>query len=116
MTPNPQYPCPACGFLQFEEPPGSYDICRLCGWEDDHVQLAHPRFRGGANHVSLVEAQQKALRTYPLRVMKVGEWARDPSWRPLTDEEAEISPDAPRSPRQYFDAAASEEPGYYWRK
>jgi hypothetical protein len=49
------YPCPCCGFLMFIKPLGTYDICRICFWEDDFVQL---RFldRRGANHVSLIEA------------------------------------------------------------
>lgn len=41
----------------FGEPPGSYDICPICDWEDDPVQLRWPDFAGGANHPSLIEAQ-----------------------------------------------------------
>ena len=111
-----RYPCPACGFLQFAEPPGSHEICRLCGWEDDHVQLAHPRLRGGANKGSLVEAQAMALRTYPRAVTKVGQWLRDGTWRPLTEEEAQISPDAPQTSREYAQAWVTEEPAYYWKR
>jgi hypothetical protein len=51
------YPCPCCGHLIFREPPGSYDICEICFWEDDIVMLRWPTTGGGANHVSLVEAQ-----------------------------------------------------------
>lgn len=50
------YPCPCCGRLVFSEPPGSYDICPVCYWEDDLVQLRFPYMRG-ANHVNLIEAQ-----------------------------------------------------------
>jgi len=110
------YPCPACGFLQFSGPPGTYEICQMCGWEDDHVQLANPRMRGGANSESLAEAQQAALQRYP-RVMREFEGeARDSSWRPLTDAEADVAPEAPRTGRQYFLAACSKDPTYYWRK
>jgi hypothetical protein len=42
----------------FEEPPGSYDICPVCFWEDDAVQLRWPDMAGGANHPSLLEAQR----------------------------------------------------------
>ena len=35
-------PCPCCGYLVFDEPVGSFDICPICDWEDDDVQL---RFR-----------------------------------------------------------------------
>jgi hypothetical protein len=43
--------------LIFLEPPGSYDICEICFWEDDIVMLRWPTSGGGANHVPLVEAQ-----------------------------------------------------------
>ena len=42
----------------FEEPPGSFAICKICFWEDDPVQIMDPWFTGGANKPSLVEAQQ----------------------------------------------------------
>ena len=51
-------PCPCCGHLIFLEPPGSYDICEICFWEDDIVMLRWPTSGGGANHASLVEAQR----------------------------------------------------------
>lgn len=52
-----RYPCPCCGRLVFDEPPGSYAICPVCFWEDDPVQLRWPDFGGGANRPSLREAQ-----------------------------------------------------------
>ena len=52
------YACPCCGFFTLDEkPPGTYDICRVCGWEDDAVQFDNPLYRGGANHESLVECR-----------------------------------------------------------
>jgi hypothetical protein len=37
------YPCPGCGFFTLgEKAPGTYDICRLCGWEDNPVQFDNP--------------------------------------------------------------------------
>ena len=48
--------CPVCGQSEFESD-GSYDICDICGWEDDPVQIADPKFRGGANGESLKEAR-----------------------------------------------------------
>jgi hypothetical protein len=110
------FPCPACGFLTFSEPPGSYEICEICGWEDDHVQLAHPRMQGGANRESLVEAQREAIDRFPLDRQSIDRHRRDPEWRPLTSEEAAVSENAPRSATDYFHAATAEEPTYYWRK
>jgi hypothetical protein len=52
------FPCPCCGHLVFVEPPGSDDICLICFWQDDLMQLRWPRFAGGANAVSLADAQR----------------------------------------------------------
>ncbi|EGN7764477.1 hypothetical protein ISN88_004608, partial [Escherichia coli] len=35
-----------------------YEICPICGWEDDPVQSADPDFSGGANSPSLNEAKR----------------------------------------------------------
>lgn len=59
MSDQPElFPCPCCGFYTLsEQPPGTYEICRLCGWEDDRVQNEDPLYRGGANHESLIECR-----------------------------------------------------------
>ena len=50
--------CPCCGTPGLsEEPPGTFEICVVCHWEDDGVQFHDPSFRGGANRVSLSEAR-----------------------------------------------------------
>ncbi|MET9876263.1 CPCC family cysteine-rich protein [Actinacidiphila glaucinigra] len=54
-------PCPCCGRLVFDVEdgwPGSYAICPVCFWEDDHVQLRWPFMPVGSNRVPLVQAQQ----------------------------------------------------------
>lgn len=84
-----RFTCPACGFLAFDEPPGSYEICDVCGWEDDPVQLASPTFGGGANKASLVEAQLVVLRDHPLAIRELAGVRRDDLWRPLSVAEAE---------------------------
>jgi hypothetical protein len=53
-----EYPCPCCGHRTFDRPPGSYDICPVCFWEDDDLQLRWPDLPGGANSLSLVDAQR----------------------------------------------------------
>jgi hypothetical protein len=64
-----RFACPCCGFITLlEEPPGTYEICGICGWEDDYVQFRDPDFRGGANHESLREARSAfadRLATHP---------------------------------------------------
>ena len=49
--------CPVCGKYEFETE-GSFDICIVCGWEDDNLQLAMPYYSGGANKMSLNEARE----------------------------------------------------------
>jgi len=41
-----------------EDFPGSFDICPVCFWEDDLIQFTEPTYKGGANKVSLEEAQR----------------------------------------------------------
>jgi hypothetical protein len=49
-------PCPCCGSRTISEL-GTYEICKVCGWEDDPVQSADPEYAGGANNESLSEAR-----------------------------------------------------------
>ena len=52
-----KYRCPVCGEHYFEEI-GAYEICPVCGWEDDPLQRREPDFSGGANSMSLNEARK----------------------------------------------------------
>jgi hypothetical protein len=115
MSSPAQYTCPACGFLVFDEPPGSYAICDVCGWEDDHVQLANPAMDGGANRESLIQVQQRTLATYPLAVQVQAGYKRDSGWRPISETDVRSMPPPPRDGKSYFDAATSVESQYYWR-
>jgi hypothetical protein len=38
---------------------GAYEVCEVCGWEDDPVQAADPDYAGGANKESLNEARKR---------------------------------------------------------
>jgi len=56
---NHLFPCPCCGFLTLPEvADGTYELCPVCYWEDDGVQLRDPHRRGGANTVSLRQARE----------------------------------------------------------
>jgi hypothetical protein len=83
-----KYPCPCCGYLTFRESAGSHDICPICFWEDDIVQLAFPDLAGGANKSSLIEGQRSFLEfgACEQRVLQHGRPVsgsdiRDSSWR-----------------------------------
>jgi cysteine-rich CPCC protein len=115
MLPD-NYPCPACGFLTADEPPGSYNICDVCGWEDDHVQLRFPYLQGGANKESLYEHQQAWIEKIPLAVQERDGFRRDVTWRPLREGECSTPSDAPRTGMEYFEAAGEDAPTYYWRE
>ncbi len=89
----PSFPCPCCGYLVFDEP-GAYDLCPLCFWEDDGIQLEFATTcAGGANGVTLLEAQrnfaafgacEERARAH-VRAPSSSD-IRDPSWRPIDPE------------------------------
>jgi hypothetical protein len=89
-----KYTCPCCGYKTLDEaPPGTYDICPICFWEDDNVQFDDPDFEGGANEVSLRQAQKNYLefRVSEKRFRKLvrcpdKDDQRDPNWRPLREK------------------------------
>jgi len=52
------YACVCCGFPTLtESPPGTFQICPICFWEDDDAQFRDRNYAGGANPVSLAQAQ-----------------------------------------------------------
>lgn len=50
--------CPVCGQTVFSAH-DSFEICHVCGWEDDGFQFNHPDFDGGANVDSLNDYRKK---------------------------------------------------------
>ena len=44
--------CACCGNFTLEKD-SLFDICDICGWENDEVQEEKPDFAGGANNMSL---------------------------------------------------------------
>lgn len=81
---NKQYFCPCCGYKGLdEEPPGTFDICDICGWEDDCVQFKDPDYEGGAKGLSLRQWQHNCLE----ELRKSGEYPdeeKDNSWIQLS--------------------------------
>src|SRR4051794_19228883 len=116
----PNFPCPCCGHVVFPEPSGSYDICPMCFWEDDPLQLEFATtLAGGANAPTLLEAQRNYSLFGACEQRFVGmvsppthETPRETGWRPI-DPERDRFPNWP----SYGDRAP---PGgellYYWRE
>lgn len=84
------YTCPCCGYKTLDEmPPGTYDICEICFWEDDGIQFDNPDYRGGANHVSLREAQKNFLEFGACEKEMIF-FVREPNENDVKDEDWEI--------------------------
>jgi len=85
------FACPCCGFKTFgKQPNGSYDICPVCFWEDDPIQLDDPNYEGGANRVSLKQGQRNfiELGACEREMIKnvrqpTKDEQRDENWKPL---------------------------------
>lgn len=100
--------------MVFDQPPGSYDICPICFWEDDWFQILVPAMHAGANGITLIEAQHNYASCgacEPTSLDSVRQpnpdEQRDPTWRPF-------------DPMRDFYDDASPPPGrdervYYWR-
>ena len=114
-----RYPCPCCGYLEFSGPPGTEELCPICGWRDDLMHLRFPLFNGMPNGISLVDAQlnYSILGAKDAGALKgvrfpTGGDTRDADWRPIDldiDRPAEVPVD--------FDGLAEpEDPTtlYYW--
>lgn len=116
------YPCPCCGYRVFERAPGSHKICPICYWEDNLVQLRFPLMPGGANIVSLVDAQKnfKLVGSAHKRDQDVvrapmDEDERDEEWREL--DTTRDNPEIPTRGVDYVDSYPEADPTvmYYWR-
>ena len=56
---NGKYFCKCCDYnTLIEFPNGTYEICKICFWEDDNYQNEKPNEKGGPNRVSLNQARK----------------------------------------------------------
>lgn len=114
------FTCPCCGYKTFDEAPGSYDICPICFWEDDPVQLRFPQI-GGAN-INLIDAQNNfekygaIEKRFVANVRKSNDSdIKDPLWRKFDFDKDRLNP----SQKGYFENVKfviDKEPEYYWLK
>jgi Cysteine-rich CPCC len=110
---DPPFPCACCGCLVFPEPPGSFNICEVCNWEDDAAELEWPTTVRGANGRTLVESQRVFREGLRLgRRPDYPSLPRDPLWRPVDPDRDAFedcdSPDPVRAPDDPVEL-------YYWR-
>ena len=101
----------------FEAGPGSYEVCPICSWEDDALQLQFATsLAGGANRLSLINAQRE-FATQSARLSGKHPDApspseMDPDWRP-------IDPARDKFPSwrgtEVERASVLDESLYYWR-
>jgi len=85
-------PCQCCGYWTITT---SFDICRICRWEDDPAQTKNPDDPYGANQVSLRQAQKNYAEfgacdqaNLPDATRPLENDERDPDWKPLYIAEA----------------------------
>lgn len=112
----PRYPCPCCGFVVFQREPGSYELCPVCDWEDDAVQLRYP-LAGGAS-APLADQQERFLRTLTdekLAQLNRQGLKRCSDWRPLRVSDVDRQDLGPTTGRGYVDALLNDTPKYYWQ-
>ncbi len=84
-----KFHCPCCGYRTLaNRPPGTFEICPVCYWEDDNVQFEDPAYAGGANPISLRQARLNFTAFGACELAKVPEVRRplpnedrDPNWR-----------------------------------
>ena len=104
----------------FDEPPGSYEICPICLWEDDLSQLRFPTTTG-ANHVNLIEGQRNYAETGVCELAMLphvrpptSSELRDPEWRLL--DESRDSIEEPVSGIDYGSSYPEDATRlFYWR-
>lgn len=86
-----RFTCPCCGYKTLDTE-HEYDICKICFWEDDWYQFIDPDSDGGANKVSLRQAQknfiefgacEKEMLQHVRKPNK--DDIKDENWKPLFD-------------------------------
>jgi hypothetical protein len=116
-----RHPCACCGYVTIPGRPGSHHICKVCGWEDDEVQLRWPTQPGSNGLLCLIDAQSnfailgraRLPRDVHLRPPAPDE-ARPPDWRPidLALDDFEPPTDGETDMGRTYPADATEL--YYW--
>jgi hypothetical protein len=93
MNPILLYTCACCGYkIKRTEYYGSYEVCPICYWEDDQLQFEDPNMEGGANPMSLRQAQRNfrecgacemTMKQYVVKDRS--QYELDKNWKPLDE-------------------------------
>lgn len=111
---NKKYTCVCCGHKVFDHL-FDFEICPVCGWEDDPTQIRFP-IEKGANKVCLIEAQFNFAKTgllYEgfLNFADGKKYETDPDWRPFDKKDkVEAKQDGVREINYPIDMTKM----YYW--
>ena len=63
-----RYACPCCCYLTLDEAPtGTYNICKVCFWEDDNVQFHDPDYEGAPTRSASTRPARTFARTASAR-------------------------------------------------
>lgn len=111
MEKNKKYTCPVCGYKVFTKTAGSFEICPICFWQDDVVDLQEMYKPMGPNKVSLEQAQKnyKEFGASEKRLLEhvrqpIGE-EKDKDWRALDrqkDKPKEIDTNVEDIKKHYY--------------
>lgn len=85
--------CPCCGHQVFKEY-GHFELCPICFWEDDDIQMADPWYQGGANSPCLYDAQKNYIKFGAMEEQFKADVRlptelelKDPSWRLVNESD-----------------------------
>lgn len=91
------FTCQCCGYKTLKEgTKDSYEICKVCFWEDDYVMNENPAYWGGANGVCLRQAQRNFIsfgvseKRYLNNVVR-SKYEKDPLWKPAWENEESLN-------------------------
>lgn len=103
--------CLSCWYKSIEWPRWSYDICDICGREDDIYWNNNPYKTWGANKISLKESQEKFLAKEKDWKVEKFWFQKDSKWIPLW-----INNKQDIIKKSYFNFVTEEEPkdNYLW--
>ena len=74
-----KYKCPCCDYYTLDsKADNTFQLCLVCFWEDDGIQLGEPDYEGGANEVSLNQARAN-FRKYKVSEERLKEYVRPPA-------------------------------------